>query len=120
MKIAELRHVLYIQEPTVTQNTRGAESIVWVDSGPLRGGVRTVSGDERGRNEQVVPVAAHEITLRHPLPAGVELTPKCRIRWPRPNAADRYFGIIAIGEPDNRGRLRVLNCQELIGEDRVL
>lgn len=120
MKISELRHVLYIQEPTTTQNTRGAESITWVDSGPLRGGVRTVSGDERGRNEQVVPVAAHEITLRRPLPTGVDLTLKCRIRWPRPNAADRYFGIVAIGEPDNRGRLYVLSCQELVGEDRVL
>ncbi len=112
--------MLYIQEPTTTQNTRGAESIVWVDAAAVRGSVRTMSGDERGRNEQVVPVASHEITLRHPLPAGVELTPKCRIRWPRPDAPDRYFGITAIGEPDNRGRLRVLNCQELVGEDRIL
>lgn len=120
MKIAELRHVLYIQEPAVAQNDRGAETITWTDSGPVRGSVRTVSGDERGRDEQVVPVAAHEITLRWPLPAGVALTPKCRIRWPRPGVADRYFGIVAIGEPDNRGRRRVLSCHELVGEDRAL
>jgi head-tail adaptor len=45
MKIGDLRHVIYLQNPTtVTQNARGAEEIAWMDSPALRARVRTVSG----------------------------------------------------------------------------
>ena len=65
--------------------------------------MRTVSGDERNRSELVVPVASHQVTLRWPLPSGVTLTNKSRIRWTQDSVA-RYFGVTAIGEPDNHRR----------------
>lgn len=119
MKIAELRHLVYVQTPTTSQSSRGAETVTWSDSPALRARVRTVSGDERNRDEQLMAVAAHEVLLRWPLPSGVTLTTKSRLRW-LDDSVSRYFGVLAIGEPDNRGRLVVLTCTELVGEDRVL
>lgn len=84
------------------------------------GEIRTMSGDERISNEQVIAIAAHEVTIRWPLPAGVTLTAKSRMRWPQAAGGSRYFAITAIGEPDNRGRSRVLTCEELVGQDRTL
>lgn len=119
MRINNLRHIIYIQTPTTSLSTRGAETITWADSPLLRGRVRTVSGDERRTNDLVIPVAAHEIEMRWPLPTGTSISTKSRIRW-RVEGADRYFGITAIGEPDNLRRRIVLTCQELVGESRVI
>lgn len=118
VKIAELRHVVYVQAPTTARSARGAETITWTDSPALRARVRTMGGDERQRDEQVIPTAAHEVLLRWPLPTGVTLTTKSRLRW-LINGASRYFAVVAVGEPDNRRRVVVLTCQELVGEDRV-
>lgn len=119
MRISDLRHIVYIQTPTTAQSSRGAETITWSDSPVLRAKVRTVSGDERNRDEQIVPMAAHEVTMRWPLPAGVSVNTKSRLRWVD-DGISRYFGVLAVGEPDNRGRLIVLTCEELVGEDRGL
>lgn len=119
MRISDLRHVVYVQTPTVQRNDRGAENITWTDSPPLRASVRTVGGDERNRDEQVIATALHEVTLRWPLPTGTALTTKSRIKWTQ-DGVTRYFGVSAVGEPDNRRRMVVLTCEELVGEDRVL
>lgn len=119
MIIAQLRHLIYIHTPTATQSSRGSETITWSRSPALRGRIRTVGGDERSRDDQVIPVAVHEVMIRWPLPDGVTLTTKSRIEW-LDDGASRYFGITAIGEPDNRGRMVSLACLELVGEDRVL
>lgn len=119
MRISELRHVVYIQTPTTSQDSRGAESVTWANSVPLRARIRTVSGDERQRAEQITPINAHEVLLRWPLPRSVALTVKSRLRWDD-GGTSRYFGITAIGEPDNRGRLVVLTCEEIVDTERVL
>lgn len=115
MKIGELRHRVIVQMPVTTQTTRGAETLTWQDSSLLAAEIRTLTGNEREGNDQVIPVALHSVTLRWPMPTGVELTTKCRVKW-----GDRYFGIVHVGEPDNRMRLVVLSCSELVGDDRVL
>ena len=119
MKISKLRHIIYIQTPTVSRNTRGAESITWADSPALRAEVRTLGGDERQRDEQVIPISGHQVTLRWPLPTGTAITTKSRLRW-LINGASRYFAVVAIGEPDNLRRRIEVACQELVGEDRTI
>lgn len=119
MKIADLRHVVNIQTATVATSARGAETVTWSDSPTVRAKVRTTGGDERQRNEMVTPVAGHEVTLRWPLPSGVTLTTKSRVKWTQ-DGTTRYFGITAVGEPDNRRRIVVLACDELVGENRGL
>jgi len=119
MNIGDLRHVVYLQAPTATQTTRGAEAIVWTDSPALRARVRTVGGDERTTSEQMIAIAQHQVELRWPLPTGTTISTKHRVKWTQ-QGVTRYFGINSIGEPDNRMRMIVLSCTELVGESRGL
>lgn len=119
MIIGQLRHLVYVHTPVATQSSRGAESITWSRSPALRARIRTTGGDERSRDDQVIPVAVHEVVVRWPLPTGVALTTKSRVEWVN-GGVSRYFGITAISEPDNRGRMVSLSCLELVGEDRVI
>lgn len=119
MKISELRHVVNIQTATVATSTRGAETVTWTNSPTVRAKVRTISGDERNRDEQVTAVAAHEVVLRWPLPTGYTLNTKSRIKWVH-DGVTRYFGVTFVGEPDNRRRMIALTCEELVGVDRGL
>lgn len=118
MKIARMRHTVYIQTPTVTRNARGAESVTWADSPLLRAEVRTPSGDERRADEQMIALASHQATLRWPLPAGTTITTKKRLRW-AVEGGSRYLAITFVGEPDNLRRRIEVWCQELVGEDRA-
>jgi head-tail adaptor len=119
MRISKLRHIIYIQTPTVSRNTRGAETITWADSPALRAEVRTLGGDERQRDEQVIPISGHQVMLRWPLPTGTAISTKSRLRWLL-SGSSRYFAVVAIGEPDNLRRRIEVACQELVGEDRTI
>ncbi len=120
MRAGTLRHRITIQAEQPTQNVRGAVSPDWTDLATVYANVRTVSGDERQASDQVIPVAAHQVEIRWPLPNALTITPKHRLKWPQVGNTVRYFGIIAVGEPDNRMRKIVLTCTELVGKDRVL
>lgn len=120
MRSGQLRHRIILQAPTPTKNTRGAESGDFDDVATVYANVRTVNGDERQASDQVIPVAAHQVEIRYPLPQALTLTTKHRVKWPQVGNTVRYFGIDAIGEPDNRMRRLVLTCTEIVGKDRVL
>lgn len=120
MRAGTLRHQITIQVEQPTQNERGAVSPGWGDLATVYANVRTVSGDERQASDQVIPVAAHQVEIRWPLPRAIVLTTKHRVKWQSTGKTARYFGIVAISEPDNRMRRVVLTCTELVGKDRVL
>jgi hypothetical protein len=70
--------------------------------------------DERAAHDQLIAVAGARGD--DPLAAadGVTLT-----RNRGCDGATAISASTAIREPDNRGRVRVLNCEELVGQDRV-
>ena len=111
MRAGTLRHVVTIQTPSVTKNTRGVEVVTWPTSVTVRADVRTLTGRELVANDQVTPIAQHQITLRY----RTGITTKHRVVWD-----GRYFGITAVLESDNRMRSLVLMCTELVGVNRVL
>ena len=116
VRIGRLRHQVNIQTPTVTVNDRGAEVLTWADSAAIAAEIRTVGGSERGTTDVILPLEYHQITIRWPLPTGVSLTTKSRIKWVsvlNSVTTTRYFGITFIGEPDNRLRMLQLNCTEI-------
>lgn len=116
VRIGRLRHQIVIQTPTVTTNDRGAEVLAWPDSPAIAAEIRTVGGSERGTTDVILPLEYHQITIRWPLPTGVSLTTKSRIKWVsvlNSVTTTRYFGITFIGEPDNRLRMVQLNCTEI-------
>lgn len=123
MRIGRLRHQVNIQTPTATANDRGAEVISWADSAAIAAEIRTVSGNERGTTDVILPLEYHQITIRWPLPSGVSVTTKSRIKWVsvlNSVTTTRYFGVTFIGEPDNRLRTVQLNCTEIPEDSGVL
>jgi head-tail adaptor len=118
VKAGTMRHRVAIETPAPTQNDRGAMVASWQRSPQVWASVRTTSGDQRAASDQLVPVASHLVTIRQPLPAGVDITTASRLVWLR-SEGDRHFGITAISEPDNRQRVYQLQCSELVGEDRI-
>ncbi len=120
MRAGTLRHQIIIQAPKPTKNTRGAEADAFDDVATVYANVRTMNGDERQASDQVIPIAAHQVEIRWPLPQALTLTTKHRVKWPQVGNTIRYFGIDAISEPDNRMRRVVLTCTEIVGKDRVL
>ena len=111
MRAGTLRHVVTIQAPAVTKNTRGAEVVTWSTLATVRADVRTLSARELVANDQVTPIAQHLITLRY----RTGITTKHRVLW-----GTRYFGITSVLETDNRLRSLTLACTEIVGTDRVL
>lgn len=116
MRIGRLRHQVNIQTPTATVNDRGAEVLTWADSAAIAAEIRTTGGNERSSTDVILPLEYHQILIRWPLPTGVTLTTKSRIKWVstlNSVTTTRYFGITFIGEPDNRMRWLQLNCTEI-------
>lgn len=120
MRAGTLRHRVTIQAATETSNTRGATAVAWDDLATVYAQIKTTGGDERQASDQVIPVASHTVELRQPLPNALQLTPKHRLKWVAGPNLIRYFGILAIGEPDNKMRRVVVSCEELVGVDRGL
>jgi head-tail adaptor len=125
MKAGQLRCRIAFQSPAPTQNARGAESIAWLDWPIVHASITTTAGSERHAIDQIVPVADHIVEVRQPLPAPPAGQPpldtSCRLRWLRGGQQpDQFFGIVAIADPDGRQRRLILQCSELVGEDRVI
>lgn len=111
MNVGALRHRVTIQERITTKNNRGADAFSWVDVVTVFAEIRSTAGREEADRDQVTATAAHQVTIRYR--AGI--TTKHRIRW-----GTRYFGVSEVAERDNRMRLLVLTCNELVDQERVL
>jgi SPP1 family predicted phage head-tail adaptor len=109
--IERLRHRVTIQERVVTKNNRGADTISWSDVATVYAEIRSVAGREENTNDQITPTAAHQVTIRYRR----NITTQHRIKW-----QSRLFGISEVAERDNRMRMLLLTCNELVNEDRVL
>ena len=112
MQAGKLRHRVTIQSPIVTKNTRGVDTITgWNDVATVFAEVRSVAGREQAANEQITPLATHQVIIRY----RSGLTTKHRLKW-----GARYFGVASVLEPDNRMRLLTLQCNEIVGTDRAI
>jgi len=109
MKIGRLRHRVTLKPVNFSQDSTGAavatpplfESYtVWAE-------VRTANGYESSRPElnTVISGYTHTVTLRKPIPA---IRTTWRVLWD-----GRTLEVVAIREPDNRGRSVLLDCAEV-------
>lgn len=111
MLAGKLRQRVTIQAPTRTRNERGAEVLAWSDVATVWAEVRTPYGRERTANEQTVAVLTHVVTMRF----RSDVTPSHRLRW-----GSRTFALLATPDPDNRRRVMVCQCQEIVGDAEVV
>lgn len=110
--IERFRHRIEIQEPVTAQNARGVDKITgWSLVAMVYAEIKSLNGREQIANEQVTPLASHQITIRYR--SGI--TTKNRVRW-----GSRYFGIASVLEADNRMRTLTLQCNEIVGTNRAI
>lgn len=116
--IPDMRHRVFLQEPTITRNERGAEILTYSSSNEIAvsANIRGLAGQERTADgEVVVATAIHAVVIRY----RSDVTAKWRIVW-RPVVSgvktERVYGIQSVIDRDGRMRYLTLGCQELVGE----
>lgn len=108
MKAGRLRHRVTLQSPNAPgQDATGAATQGYTSVGVYWAEVRTANGFEQNRPElnTVISGYTHTVTLRRPT-AAVKTT--WRVQWD-----GRTLNVLAIREPDNRGRSVLLDCIEV-------
>ena len=106
--IANLRHRVTLQTPTITRTDRGAEVFGWANTATVYADVRTPGGQEQTLSSQLeIGTLTHAVTIRY----RTGITPKMRLVW-----GTRVFEINAVLDTDNRLRLMTLACLETVGE----
>lgn len=108
MRAGRLRHRVTIQHRTLGQDDAGALVETWATTAVVWADVRTVGGGERLQPgiEQTVATMQHQVTIRrHP----TTILPSQRVIW-----QGRTLEITSVQEPDNRQRLVLLMCQEIV------
>lgn len=110
--IEKWRHRVAIQDPVVATNARGVDKITaYSTAATVYAKITSLSGREQQANDQVTPVATHQVEIRYR--SGV--TTKQRLKW-----GTRYFSIVSVLENDNRLRTLTLQCNEIVGTDRAI
>lgn len=112
----KLRHRIEILKVTETQNEVGEMVQGFRKDDERWGEVRPLSGTELEAAQQVVAEVTHEITMRN-----VEgLVPKDVLAFRRRPQVDprRFFEILEVVDPTERGELHVLRVVEKVSETR--
>jgi head-tail adaptor len=95
-----------VQERTITQDTTGAAREHWRPVGSFWAEVRTKGGNETQASDATVALLTHQVTLRRQ--PGIQFRPTMLVTW-----GERNFQVTAVGEPDNRQRVVILDCYEV-------
>lgn len=107
MKAGSLRHVIDIQQRTLTADAYGGREREWDEDEPfakeIYASVEPLSGSEQWRADQVQASVTHKVTIRYL--AGV--TSKMRIKF-----GERYLKIASVKNLDERNRTLEVMCTE--------
>ena len=109
MRIGRLRHRVTMLAPYLTaRDDTGATTPSWNASQTVWAEVRTVSGYEQDRPDlnTVTSGYTHTVTVRR---GGLSIDTRWRVQW-----GGRILQVVAVREPDNRGRVIVLDCAEVV------
>lgn len=103
MRAGKLRHKLIIQERSTALGSRGQASANWTDVGTVWGSVQTLSGRELELAKRLYVDATHRIEVRF----HSAITEERRLKF-----GERYFGIGAVDNDEQRDRTLILLCAE--------
>ena len=106
MHAGQLRHKISIQANTPTRETDGAEIPAWAEVLAPWAEMRALRGDERfvGAADQTVATLDTRFTIRY----SSQVHSRQRVVY-----ASRTFDIHAVRDPNGRGVMLFLDCQEV-------
>ncbi|WP_417848373.1 phage head closure protein [Thalassoglobus sp.] len=103
MRAGELRHLVTIQQRSVTRDDFGAESEVWTTFSQVWAKVQPLSGQELEHAQAMHSETTHKITIRYL----ADMTPEMRIQHD-----SRTLEILSIKNLDERSIQLELLCRE--------
>lgn len=81
LSASDLRERVTVQAEVRTPGTGGSGTVEWSDLATLWARVRPMRGSEILDARQVTGGTTYEVTVRYPLPAGVEVKTDSRLTW---------------------------------------
>lgn len=105
MQIGSLNKRLELQSATQTSDGMGGFTEVWATVVTVWGAVWPVSASEQVQSMQTTMTISHKLRIRH----RSDLLPSWRIKF-----GTRYFNIISIINPNEKGRWLDILCKESI------
>ena len=103
MQIGQLNKRITLQYETKTADDMGGFSVVWTDSATVWAAIWPISANELVQSMQTDMIISHRIRIRYR--SGV--LPSWRICF-----GSRYFNIVSIINPSERGEWLELMCKE--------
>lgn len=103
MRAGQLRHLITIQQRSVTRDDFGAESESWTTFSQLWAKVSPLSGQELEQAQAMHSETTHQVTIRYL----VGITTEMRVQH-----AGRTLNILAVTNPDERNIQLELLCKE--------
>jgi len=103
MRAGALRHSVALQSATETLATSGQSTESWSTYATVWARVSPTKSGERVLGDQTIAARTHTIEIRY----NWTVTTKHRILWD-----SRYFYILSIVDPDERGISLLLECEE--------
>jgi SPP1 family predicted phage head-tail adaptor len=101
--IGALRHRLVLETPVRSSDGGGGATVTWSPVAEVWAQIIAVGGKETVVAEALAGRVSHEIVIRYR--AGV--VPAMRLRW-----GGRIFEILAVFDPEERGRVLHCHCRE--------
>lgn len=103
MRIGDLRHRVTLQYQTRASDSMGGATISWVDAATVFAGIWPVSAKEQVAGSQQTMEVTHRIRMRYRL----NLKASWRLKF-----GTRYFAIVSVVNPNERGKMLDLLCKE--------
>lgn len=103
--IGALRHRITFQRETRAPDGGGGSVVIWADVSTVWAAVEPVRGWERFEAQRLESRVSHKITIRD----GLDVQAAMRVKF-----GERFFRIHAVRNLEERGRYRVLDCEEVM------
>ena len=110
IQAGKLRHSVDVYKRGKTRSASGAATTSLLLIGSRRARIRTISGGETVRGEQVQADLTHEIQMRY----WEDVTTEMSLTYTDPRKGDRTFEIERIINVDERNVEMLLQCKELL------
>jgi SPP1 family predicted phage head-tail adaptor len=103
MRIGDLRHRVTLQSATLTPDGMGGDTAVWGDVATVCAAIWPTSAREQIEGGQTSLEITHRVRIRYRL--------NLRASW-RLKFGNRYFSIVSVVNPNERGAMLDLLCKE--------
>ena len=107
--VGKMNRRVAVQKYTETRGAQGGFVDSWATENTVWAKLTPLSATERLEVEQMASIRSHRVTMRYYSPG---ITAKDRLLYTDPDTGARYFYIVSVVNPGERGIDTILDCRE--------